>query len=158
MSWLSGGSSKEDSSSSSGLSQPLTRNEYPGSSTGGPSLGGGYAPPPAPTGYKPSMGDDAPPLPAYQPPSISPTSGKVEAAMSNPPVFMNNIPPQPVGGSGGWIPQPPPLPPPPSSGDGADPAKVKALMEMGFDGEKVRKALVDHANNEENALNQLISE
>ena len=52
------------------------------------------------------------------------------------------------------------MPPPPAAGGPvhADSNKVTTLAEMGFDIEKVKKALADHNNDEESALNQLISE
>jgi programmed cell death 6-interacting protein len=155
--WFGGGSAttKTETEGGSALSQPLTRDEYPAAGGGsggggggggggdggfpgsGAQRGGGYAPP-VDTG-------DAPPLPAYQPPSFSPTSGNIAAP---PPAF------------GSWIPQPPPMPPPPAAGGPvhADSNKVTTLAEMGFDIEKVKKALADHNNDEESALNQLISE
>jgi len=144
MSWLSGGGSK-DESGGEGLNQPLTRNEFPAAQQGGGSSGG-YAPPVVDM-------SDAPPLPAYTPPKMG--------GGAPPPVFNAEDVGRGGGGGGGseWVPQPPPLP---AGGGGggvaADSDKVTTLCEMGFGIEKVKKALIDHNNNAENALNQLISE
>jgi len=144
------GGSKDQTEEKTGLSQPLT------------------APPaPAPLqGYPGSSNDEAPPVPppsfaaaqrgapiynrteragSYEPPSIGPNS----VVSPPPPSFEEAQLQAAMKISGGGA-----APPPPAD---VDESKVGTLREMGFSDSDVRTALAMHRNDQEAALNQLLS-
>ncbi|GMH72474.1 hypothetical protein TrST_g13278 [Triparma strigata] len=143
-SWLTGSKPADTTpkKGGTGLSQPLTQNEYPAAA--------------APTYQSSSGGNgDAPPVP---PPSFESATQHFRTERTS------SYEPPTMGGGGAIL--PPPGPPPPSfesvqrqsgSSGPIDENKVTRIAEMGFQKEDIRKALRDHNGDEEAALNQLLS-